>query len=76
MHDTDFFVSWLEKQHILIPTLEELALKKIKREWQHDMVIMRKDLKPLLPIMRQVALDLKDHSTVTDYMLPSRVNIV
>ena len=60
MHDTDFFVRWLEKKHDLIDAGEEDALKKIKREWQHDMVHMRKDLKPLLPAVRQFALDLQD----------------
>ena len=64
MHDTDFFVRWLEKKHDLIDAGEEASLKKIKREWHHDMVVMRKDLKPLLPAVRQFALDLKDQSTV------------
>lgn len=64
IHDTDFFVNWLEKKHDLINTAEENALKKIKREWHHDIVTMRKDLKPLLPAIRQFALDLRDQSTV------------
>ena len=64
MHDTDFFVRWLEKKHDQIDAGEEAALKKIKREWQHDMVSMRKDLKPLLPAVRQFALDLQGQITV------------
>jgi hypothetical protein len=63
IHDTGFFVTRLEKKQNLIQAGEETALKKIKREWQHDMVIVRKDLKPLLPAVRQFALDLKDQST-------------
>jgi CHAD domain-containing protein len=74
LHDTDFFITWLEKKQNLIDAGEEAALKKIKREWQHDMMGMRKDLKPLLPSVRQFALDLKDQSTGdlnTARMLPS-----
>lgn len=64
MHDTDFFVRWLEKKQNPADSDEDAALKKIKREWQHDMESMRKDLKPLLPAVRQFAIDLQDHSTV------------
>ena len=64
MHDIDFFVRWLEKKHDLIPAGEEDAMKRIKREWQHDMVSLRKELKPLLPAVRQFAHDLRDRSMV------------
>jgi hypothetical protein len=63
LHDTGFFIRWLDKKHSLIPLGEERALKKVKREWQHDMVSLRKDLKPLLLTVRQFALDLKGYST-------------
>ena len=62
LHDTGFFISRLEKKHDLVQAGEEPVLKKIKREWQHDMVIMRKELKPMLPAVRQVAIDLVGHS--------------
>jgi hypothetical protein len=60
MHDTDFFLRWLEKKYDLIDSRESGAFRKIKREWQHDIVTMRKDLKPLLPVVRRFALDLKE----------------
>lgn len=60
MHDTDFFLRWLEKKYDPINTGESGALRKIKREWQHDIVTMRKDLKPLLPVVRRFALELKE----------------
>jgi hypothetical protein len=63
LHDTGFFVRWLDKKHNLIEADEEPALKKIKREWQHDIRTMKKNLQPLLPAVRQFALDLKDQST-------------
>jgi hypothetical protein len=63
IHDTHFFVTWLEKKHNLIHVGEEVALRKIKREWQNDMTRMRKDLHPLLRTIRQFALDLKEKST-------------
>ncbi len=62
LHDTSFFIGWLEKKQSLIDAGEEAALKKIKREWQHDMISIRKELKPLLPAVRQVAIDLQGHS--------------
>ena len=64
LHDTSFFIGWLEKKHSLIQLREERTLKRIKREWQHDMISIRKDLKPLLPAVRQVAIDLQGHSMV------------
>ena len=63
MHDTDTFLRRLEKKHDLIDAAELNALRKIKREWQHDIVIMRKDLKPMLHALRQFALDLQNKST-------------
>jgi hypothetical protein len=63
LHDTSFFIDWLEKKHSLIQLREERALKRIKREWQHDMISIRNELKPLLPTVRQVAIDLQGHST-------------
>lgn len=62
LHDTDFFIRWLDKKHNLIDVTEEPALKKIKREWQNDMKLMKKNLQPLLPAVHQFALDLKDWS--------------
>lgn len=64
LHDTGFFVSWIEKKHHLIETAEAPALKKIKRDWQHDIKTMKKNLLPLLPAVRQFAIDLKDQSIV------------
>jgi hypothetical protein len=63
LHDTRFFVSWLDRKHGLIEDGEKPALRKIKREWQNDMKRMRKGLQPLLPAVRQFALDLKDQLT-------------
>lgn len=60
MHDTDFFLRLLEKKYDPNNTGESGALRKIKREWQHDIVTMRKDLKPLLPVVRRFALELKE----------------
>ncbi|HZZ74781.1 MAG TPA: hypothetical protein VFE04_02600, partial [Puia sp.] len=62
MHDTDSFLRRLEKKHDLINAAELSALRKIKREWQHDIVHMKKDLKPLLPALRQFAIDLQNKS--------------
>ena len=62
LHDTEFFVSWMNKKHELIESTEEPALKRIKREWQHDIKTMKKNLQPLLPAVKQFALDLKDQS--------------
>jgi hypothetical protein len=69
LHDTSFFIDWLEKKHSLIQLREERALKRIKREWQHDMISIRNELKPLLPTVRQVAIDLQGHSTDPDQQL-------
>jgi hypothetical protein len=63
MHDTDLFLRRLEKKQEEVSAAELATLRKIKREWQHDIVNMRKDLRPLLPSVRQFALDLKDKST-------------
>ncbi len=63
IHDTGFFVEWLEKKHHIIQTTEQDSLKRIKLEWQNNMTIMKKDLEPLLPVIRQFALDLKDQLT-------------
>ncbi len=63
IHDTGFFITWLEKKQNLLQSGEDGILRKIKREWQHDIMSMRKDLKPLLPAVRQFALDLKSYST-------------
>jgi hypothetical protein len=63
LHDSNFFVVNLEKKYNMIHASEELALIKIKRQWQHDMKSMREDLRSLLPAVHQFALDLKNHST-------------
>ena len=63
LHDSNFFVANLEKKYNMIHASEELALIKIKRQWQHDMKKMREDLQSLLPAVHQFALDLKNHST-------------
>ena len=63
MHDTDSFLRRLEKKHDLIDATEWNALRKIKREWQHDIMHMKKDLRPLLPAVRQFAIDLQNKST-------------
>jgi hypothetical protein len=62
LHDTGFFISRLEKKHNLVQASEERVLKKIKRNWHHDIVTMRKELKPMLPAIRQVAMDVQGHS--------------
>lgn len=63
LHDIDFFISWVDRRHKLIEAGEEAALKNIKREWQHDIRSMKKSLQPLLPAVRQFALDLQDQLT-------------
>jgi CHAD domain len=63
LHDTDYFVTWLEMKHNIIHASEEKALIKIKKKWQNDIKRMMQDLQPMLPAIRQFALDLKDHST-------------
>ena len=63
LHDTDYFITWLEKKYNIIHASEEKALIKIKKKWQNDIKHMMGDLQPLLPAIRQFALDLKDHST-------------
>jgi len=62
LHDTDYFVSWVEKKHNIIHASEEKALIKIKQEWQNDIKHMMEKLEPMMPAIRQIALDLKDHS--------------
>ncbi len=64
LHDTDFFINWLEKKHNIEHGPEQDTLKRIKQEWQSDMVRTTKELQPLIPVIRQFALDLKDQSTV------------
>jgi CHAD domain len=71
LHDTHFFVTSLEKNHNIIQSPEQDSLKRIRQVWQKDMMWMRKDLQPLLPAIRQFALDLKDQST--DYLNTARV---
>ncbi len=36
LHDTDYFVTWLDKKHNIIHASEEKALMKIKQQWQND----------------------------------------
>jgi len=62
LHDTDYFVTWLEKNQNIIHASEEKALIKIKKKWLNDMKHLKDDLQPMLPAIRQFALDLKDHS--------------
>ncbi len=63
LHDTDYFITWLEKKYNIIHASEEKALIKIKKKWQSEIKHKMEDLQPLLPAIRQFALDLKDHST-------------
>ncbi len=62
LHDTNSFVTWLEKKYCFIHASEERALIKIKHQWQKDIMHMKEDLQTLLPGIRQVALELKDLS--------------
>jgi len=62
LHDTGFFVRWMDKKHDLIEDGELPALRRIKREWMHDIKTMKKNLLPLLPAVRQFALDLKEQT--------------
>ena len=63
LHDTGYFVNLLDRKRNLIEENEKPALKKIKREWQHEMRTKKKNLQPLLPAVRQFALELKDQLT-------------
>ncbi len=60
IHDTGFFVELLEKKHNIIQSADQDSLKRIKQEWQDDLMSMRKDLQPLLTAVRLFAIDLKD----------------
>lgn len=62
LHDTDYFVTYLDKKHNIVHASEEKSLIKIKQEWQNDMKRIKEDLQALLPSIWQVALDLKGHS--------------
>jgi hypothetical protein len=62
LHDTGFFVRWMDRKHDLIEEGELPALRRIKREWQHNIKTMKKNLLPLLPAVRQFALDLKEQT--------------
>ncbi|HET7000984.1 MAG TPA: CHAD domain-containing protein [Puia sp.] len=74
LHDTGLFINWMEKRHELIETSEAPALKKIKREWHHDIRAMKKNLQPLLPAVRQFAVDLKDQTVVNLSAVKMTVN--
>jgi hypothetical protein len=63
LHDSNSFVTSLEKKYNIIHASEERALIKVKQKWQNDMMRMTQKLQPLLPALRQIALDLKDQST-------------
>ncbi len=63
MHDTNYFVTWLEKKYYIIHASEEKTLIKIKKKWKNDIKHRMEDLQPLLPAIRQFALELKGHST-------------
>ena len=63
IHDTGFFINWLDKNHDLIRPSEKSALKKIKQVWHHDITRMKEELQPLLDAVRQFAEDLKDQSS-------------
>ncbi|HEV3249982.1 MAG TPA: hypothetical protein VGZ71_03465 [Puia sp.] len=63
VHDSNSFVTSLEKKYYIIHASEERALIKVKQKWQKDIKRMRESLQALLPAIRQVALDLRDRST-------------
>jgi len=63
LHDSNSFVTSLEKKYNIIHASEERALIKVKRKWQNDMKTMKESLQALLPPIRQFALDLKEQST-------------
>jgi len=62
LHDTHLFVISLEKKPDTIHAPEQDALKKIKRQWQNEMMNKIEDLGPQLDAIRQFALDLKEQS--------------
>jgi CHAD domain len=62
LHDSNSFVTHLEKKYYIIHASEERALMKIKHHWQYEMKKMKEDLQTLLPVIKQFAIDLKNRS--------------
>jgi hypothetical protein len=63
VHDKDFFVRSLNKKQEITDAGELVVLKKIKRIWQKDLRNMKKEIKNLLPVLQQFALDLREQTT-------------
>jgi hypothetical protein len=59
IHDTDFFIGWLGKKHDIEQGPGQGILEKIIKVWKNDIEKMKDELRPLLPVIRQLALDLK-----------------
>ena len=59
IHDVDFFISRMDNKQGAEQGPGQETLKKIMEVWKNDIERMKEDLRPLLPVIKQFALDLK-----------------